>query len=73
MSLSDIIVEVGLMIERYDLDGDKEISNNGKPFWVNTVGRVLHQLRKEGILKSNRRNGYYELEEMYYENQTPYD
>ena len=54
--------------------GDYEPAHhNGRPFWKNTVSRVLYNLRKENILKPAIQHGYHELEEVYYENQTPFD
>lgn len=54
--------------------GDYEpAQHNGRPFWKNTVSRVLYNLRKENIIKPAIQHGYHELEEVYYENQTPFD
>lgn len=56
------------------LAGDFEpAQHNGRPFWKNSVSRVLYNLRKENILKPAKQHGYHELEEVYYENQTPFD
>lgn len=71
---SEVRKAVFVVISERKLPGDMEPArHNGKPFWENTVERVLYNLRKDNILKPSIKHGIYELEEVYYENQTPFD
>jgi hypothetical protein len=74
MQRTEICEAVFSMLQDRLLPGDFELAeHNGRPFWKNTVSRVLYNLRKENILKPALKHRYYELEEVYYENQTPFD
>lgn len=74
MRRTEILDEVYSQIKDRLLPGDFEpAQHNGRPFWKNTVSRVLYNLRKDNILKPAMQHGYHELEEVYYENQTPFD
>lgn len=74
MRKTEIWDEVYSQIKDRMLPGDYEpAQHNGRPFWKNTVSRVLYNLRKDNILKPAIQHGYHELDEVYYENQTPFD
>lgn len=74
MRRTEIWEAVFSMLQDHMHPGDYEPAHhNGRPFWKNTVSRVLYNLRKENILKPAIQHGYHELEEVYYENQTPFD
>jgi len=74
MRRTEIWEAVFSMLQERMQPGDYEpAQHNGRPFWKNTVSRVLYNLRKENILKPAVQHGYHELEEVYYENQTPFD
>lgn len=74
MRRTEICDEVYSQIKDRMLPGDYEpAQHNGRPFWKNTVSRVLYNLRKDNILKPAIQHGYHELDEVYYENQTPFD
>jgi len=74
MRRTEIWEAVFSMLQDRMQPGDYELAqHNGRPFWKNTVSRVLYNLRKENILKPAIQHGYHELEEVYYENQTPFD
>jgi len=74
MRRTEIWEAVYIIIQDRMLPCDFEpAQHNGRPFWKNTVSRVLYNLRKENILRPAIQHGYHELEEVYYENQTPFD
>ena len=74
MRRTEIWDEVYSQIKDRLLPGDFEPrKSDGRPFWKNTVSRVLYNLRKDNILKLSKQHGCNELEEVYYENQTPFD
>lgn len=72
--ISDIRESVYEALHEQLQPADYEISQSAKvPFWENQVTRTIRKLRLEGIIKPSMIRGRPELEEIYYENKTPYD
>lgn len=72
--ISDIRDSVYDALHEQMQPADFEVASyNNVPFWENQVSRTIRKLRLEGIIKPATIRGCPELEEIYYENQTPYD